>query len=83
LGLIREQSYELVRGSLALGERLVLMSDGLPEARSVSGELYGFDRLPGLTQSPAHEIAETAQRFGHEDDITVLTLSLAEFECFM
>ncbi len=78
LGLIREQSYELVRGSLAQGECIVLMSDGVPEARSVRGELYGFDRLPGLTQLPAQVIAETAQRFGQEDDITVLTICLAE-----
>ena len=53
------------------------MSDGVPEARSATGQLYGFDRLHHLTQLPAQEIAETAQRFGQEDDITVLTLSLA------
>jgi sigma-B regulation protein RsbU (phosphoserine phosphatase) len=55
-----------------------LMSDGVPEARSVTGELYGFDRLPGLSRLPAQEIAETAQRFGQDDDITVLTLALAQ-----
>jgi serine phosphatase RsbU (regulator of sigma subunit) len=78
LCLIREQSYELVRGSLAKGECIVLMSDGVPEARSVTGELYGFDRLPDLTRLPAQVIAETAQQFGQEDDITVLTICLAE-----
>jgi len=78
LGLIREQSYEIVRGSLLKGERLVLMSDGVPEARSAAGDLYGFDRLSSLTTLSAQEIAETAQRFGQDDDITVLTVALTE-----
>jgi serine phosphatase RsbU (regulator of sigma subunit) len=77
LGLIPEQTYELMRGCLAPGERLVLLSDGVPEARSDTGELYGFERLPGLTLMPARDIAEAAQRFGQEDDITVLTLAFA------
>jgi serine phosphatase RsbU (regulator of sigma subunit) len=77
LGLVADQKYEAVRGRLATGERLVLLSDGVLEARSESGELYGFDRLSPLTRMPAQTIAETAQRFGQEDDITVLTLELA------
>jgi hypothetical protein len=77
LGLVPDQTYELMRGRLATGQRLVLMSDGVPEARSASGELYGFDRLSSLTVMPAQDIAEAAQRFGQEDDITVLTLALA------
>jgi hypothetical protein len=76
LGLVADQSYELVHGCLASGERLVLMSDGVPEARSSSGELYGFERLANLTLMSAQQIAEEAQRFGQEDDITVLTLAL-------
>jgi serine phosphatase RsbU (regulator of sigma subunit) len=51
------------------------MSDGVVEARSAKGELYGFDRLPGLTRMPAMDIADIAQRFGQEDDITVLTIA--------
>lgn len=77
LGLVPDQSYELVHGRLAPGERLVLLSDGVPEARSPEGELYGFERLSSLTLMPAREIAEGAQRFGQEDDITVLTLAFA------
>ncbi len=77
LGLVPDQTYELAHGQLAHGERLVLLSDGVPEARAHSGELYGFERLPSLTLMPAQEIAEAAQRFGQEDDITVLTLALA------
>jgi GAF domain-containing protein len=75
LGLIPDQIYELVRGRLAPEEHLVLLSDGVPEARSNGGELYGFDRLSSLTLMPAQDIAEAAQTFGQEDDITVLTLA--------
>ena len=53
------------------------MSDGVPEARSEAGELYGFERLSSLTLKAAQDIAEAAQRFGQEDDITVLTLAFA------
>jgi serine phosphatase RsbU (regulator of sigma subunit) len=75
LGLIRDQTYDLTGGHLPLGQRLVLLSDGVPEARSHAGELYGFDRLSSLTLMTARDIAEAAQRFGQEDDITVLTLA--------
>jgi serine phosphatase RsbU (regulator of sigma subunit) len=77
LGLVRDQTYDLTRGQLSSGERLVLLSDGVPEARSQTGELYGFERLSSLTRMPAKDIAETAQGFGQEDDITVLTLAFA------
>jgi hypothetical protein len=75
LGLLADQRYEPVQGRLSAGERLVLLSDGVAEARSPeSGELYGFERLSSLTRLAARAIAETAQQFGQEDDITVLTL---------
>ncbi|HVZ84329.1 MAG TPA: GAF domain-containing SpoIIE family protein phosphatase [Terracidiphilus sp.] len=78
LGLVSDQTYKSVHGMLAAGARIVLLSDGVLEARAPDGELYGFDRLPNLTLRPAQEIADTAQRFGQEDDITVLTLNLAQ-----
>ncbi len=77
LGLAAAQTYDLLKGEILPGQRLILMSDGVPEARAKSGELYGFDRLPTLTLLPAHDIADVAKRFGQEDDITVLTLALA------
>ena len=77
LGLVPDQVYTSIQGQLAPSERLVLLSDGVVEARAPDGELYGFERLPGLTLQSARQIADTAQRFGQEDDITVLTLSLA------
>jgi hypothetical protein len=77
LGLMLDQTYDVTRGRLNSGERLVLLSDGVPEARSQTGELYGFERLSSLTRMSGQEIAEAAQLFGQEDDITVLTLAFA------
>jgi serine phosphatase RsbU (regulator of sigma subunit) len=75
LGLTAETEYEERSGQLGSHSRMVLLSDGVVEARSRQGELYGFDRLGALTLEPAEEIAATAQAFGQEDDITVLTLA--------
>ena len=77
LGIVPDQVYENVVGKLWREDRLVLMSDGIPEARSRTGELYGFERLSALTRLSASEIAQTARDFGQEDDITVLTLGLS------
>lgn len=76
LGIVPEQTYQLVHGCLEPSERLVMLSDGVLEARTHTGELYGFERLSGLTTMTAKDIADTAQRFGQEDDITVLTLRI-------
>jgi phosphoserine phosphatase RsbU/P len=75
LGLEEHQVYEQTTGILAPGQTLVLMSDGVVEARSAKGELYGFERLGQLTLMTAHNIANTAVSFGQEDDITVLTVA--------
>jgi hypothetical protein len=77
LGLLPDQVYPSVHGKLSRSERLVLLSDGVLEARAPDGELYGWERLAALALLPAQQIADIAQRFGQEDDITVLTLSLA------
>jgi serine phosphatase RsbU (regulator of sigma subunit) len=44
LGVERAQTYEEVRATLAVGEAIVLYTDGVIEARR-NGELYGPDRL--------------------------------------
>jgi serine phosphatase RsbU (regulator of sigma subunit) len=45
LGLGAETGYSEVELSLAKGEFLILISDGIIEARNAEGELYGFERL--------------------------------------
>ncbi|MGD0632002.1 MAG: PP2C family protein-serine/threonine phosphatase [Terracidiphilus sp.] len=74
LGVLPDVSYEEVRLYLHPGDRMLLMSDGVVEARQPSGELFGFDRVHNLTGQSAFYIADAAKAFGQEDDITILTI---------
>ena len=74
LGLIEEAEYDQQTLLLPDGARLTLISDGVVEARSHSGELFGFDRTLTLSRLPAPELAAAAHRHGQQDDITILTL---------
>jgi uncharacterized membrane protein len=74
LGVIPHVHYEERRLYLHPGDRLLLTSDGVVEARKGSGELFGFDRLHNLSNQSAFYIADAAKSFGQEDDITVLTV---------
>jgi serine phosphatase RsbU (regulator of sigma subunit) len=78
LGITLQTEYAEAALQLEAGDRLTMLSDGVAEARSPSGELFGFDRAAAISTQSAEEIAHAAQQFGQEDDITVLTLSLAE-----
>jgi serine phosphatase RsbU (regulator of sigma subunit) len=55
--------------------QLTLVTDGVIEARSAAGELFGFDRMAVLSAQSAGQIADTARQFGQDDNITVLTLA--------
>jgi len=74
LGMIADVSYIETTCQLAPGDRLTFVSDGVLEATSPSGELYGFERTRAISNQPANTIAEAATQFGQEDDITVLTV---------
>jgi serine phosphatase RsbU (regulator of sigma subunit) len=74
LGIVADMEYEQLSFILPATARLTLMSDGVVEARSETGELYGFERTSRISSLPAKEIAAEANRFGQEDDITVITL---------
>ncbi len=74
LGVLPEITYEEVQLYLHPGDRLLLMSDGVVEARHPSGELFGFDRVHNLSNQTAFYVAEAAKDFGQEDDITVLSV---------
>ena len=75
LGIVAEASYDEMRFELACGDRLTFISDGVVEARNAKGELLGFDRMVAMATQPAAHIAQTAQNWGQDDDITVLTVS--------
>ncbi len=74
LGVLRDIRYEELRLYLHPGDRILLFSDGVVEARKPSGELFGFDRVHNLSNQSAFYLAEAAKAFGQEDDITVLTV---------
>jgi hypothetical protein len=44
------------------------------EARNDAGKLFGFERTASISSNTAEAIAQAAQAFGQEDDITVLTV---------
>ena len=74
LGVLPDANYQEVRLYLHPGDRILLMSDGVVEARQPSGELFGFDRVHNLSNQSAFYIADAAKEFGQDDDITVLTV---------
>ncbi len=79
LGILPDAEYDAVRLKLTEIDRLTLYTDGLLEARNGAGELFGFARIAELLANTgdAEKIADAAQRFGQDDDITVLTVVMA------
>jgi hypothetical protein len=75
LGLDASAAYAESTFHLADGEQLTLLTDGVVEARSKDGELFGFARASAAANGSAESIAQAAQSFGQEDDITVLTIT--------
>ena len=77
LGIVDGMTYAEKHVRLAVNDHLALYTDGLLEARSGSGELFGFDRVCAhfATRPNAEETANEAVSFGQDDDITVLTLT--------
>lgn len=59
------------------GDRLTLLTDGVPEATN-HGHLFGFERTAELSSLPAAAIADAALRFGQADDITVISIVTSE-----
>jgi hypothetical protein len=74
LGVLPDVTYDEVHIYMHPGDRILLMSDGVVEARQSSGELFGFERVHNLSGQSAFYIADAARAFGQEDDITVLTI---------
>jgi hypothetical protein len=75
LGLVAESVYPETTLQLPEDAQLTLVTDGVVEARARNGELLGFERAAALSTQSAESIAQAAQTFGQEDDITVLTLT--------
>jgi Stage II sporulation protein E (SpoIIE) len=79
LGMFEGAEASVMRFEMKDGDRLVLMSDGIAEAMDSSGKLFGFERVGALVRSStsASEVADAAQGFGQEDDISVIAVTRA------
>ena len=76
LGILPENQYAVLRYEISADDHLTFISDGVLEATNEEGELYGFARTQVISNQPASSIAEDAIRFGQQDDITVLSITL-------
>ena len=74
LGVVSDVTYRDRAIVLAPGEQLTLVSDGVVEAASGTGELFGFERTSEISSRSAGEIAAAAKAWGQNDDITVVTV---------
>jgi hypothetical protein len=77
LGVIPGMTYEKITFQLDQGDRIIFLSDGVVEATNAEGELFGFERTQQVSNEPARYIAQTAKRFGQNDDITVISIYVA------
>src|SRR5580700_2950330 len=77
LGISAETIYLESTFQLLAGQQLTLLTDGVVEARNQAGTLFGFEATAAISAEPALQIAKTAELFGQEDDITVLSVTRA------
>ena len=68
LGIIESAEYGETAVKIAPGDQLTFLSDGVVEAQSESGALFGFDSTRRISTLCAEEIAAAAREFGQQDD---------------
>jgi phosphoserine phosphatase RsbU/P len=89
IGRFRRTTYTEASMAIGPGDRLLLFTDGIPEARSPAGEPFGDDRLRSFltdhASRPAERIAEaliariaewTGRSAGFEDDLTLVVVGI-------
>jgi serine/threonine protein phosphatase PrpC len=77
LGIMEGAEFSVMHFHLKDDDKLMLMSDGIAEATDADGHLFGFERVHELPRAAttAAELASAAQRFGQEDDISVISVT--------
>ncbi len=87
LGILEEVDYQETHLALAPGDRVVFYTDGIVEAMSPQGEMFGFDRLLDVVRGAGAMTAETLKQeiidrvnvfaagAPQHDDLTVIVLS--------
>ncbi len=90
LGVLAKVDYEERELKLDPGDILVLYTDGVPEARNESGEMFGEGRLRQAIEEgrglPAAELLEEIYRRVHEhcgdmpqrDDVTLIVMKITD-----
>ncbi len=58
LGGLRDEDFVLENRKFEAGDVLVQLSDGLPEAPNLAGEMYDYERLSSLIQNSCHLSAQ-------------------------
>jgi sigma-B regulation protein RsbU (phosphoserine phosphatase) len=82
---VHDCPYRQVETTLEPGDTLLLYTDGVTEARNISGELYGMERLraamveaPGDAEKMVNSLLGDLQKFAQSrlagDDVTILCL---------
>lgn len=85
LGIMPDTEYESSRVTIEKGDRIVLFTDGLSEARNTDKQLFGLDRIcdsvsqaTGTAADAAREVAGAARAFagrgGLSDDLTLVSI---------
>lgn len=77
LGLSAEIDISTTGLTLQPGDRLTFLTDGVLEATNKANELFGFERTRAISGESPASIIEQAQKFGQQDDITVLSVEFA------
>ncbi len=75
LGLNPSVTFDQVAIQLKQKDRLLVITDGVIEAKNAKNELFGFNRARSISHLPAAFIVKAAEIFGQEDDITVVSIS--------
>jgi hypothetical protein len=77
LGIVDDAECSVLRFKVNDGDRVVLITDGIAEAKNSEGQLLGFDRVHELlrTSGPVAELVRAAQGFGQEDDIVAISVT--------
>lgn len=92
LGVVPEFTFEETSVTLRPGDRVILYTDGVPEAENNQGDQFGLERLCDVcTKGPSQDVRATnaavfaaVEAFAGEapqfDDVTCLTLCCSETE---
>ncbi len=86
LGAMKHPQYDLHEEALAQGDTLLMLTDGLPEQKNASGEMFAYARLEeafgkaagGTPEAVVRRLVENIESWmvgaSQEDDITLLAI---------